>query len=102
MPDDDFNPDVLQINIIEIEIDNGKYLNTFMPFPVDLADYAGKKVLAVPRCCQKRKGTTDRARVNESIAYREGRIKLVVATEEEKEMLATKTRVDVTEQRENP
>ncbi|KAI0970562.1 hypothetical protein F4678DRAFT_435679 [Xylaria arbuscula] len=74
VPSDDYDPDVLQINIIEIEDDNGVYANTYMPFYVDLAEYAGKRVLAVPRCCQKRKGTTDRRRVNEGVNRKEGRI----------------------------
>jgi len=74
VPPDDRNPEVLQINIIEIEDDGGVYANTYMPFQVDPNDYAGKKVLAVPRCCQKRKGTTDRKRVNDAVDYREGRI----------------------------
>ncbi|KAL7919835.1 hypothetical protein ACQKWADRAFT_300189 [Trichoderma austrokoningii] len=33
--------------------------------------YKGKMVLAVPRCCQKRKGKSDRARVNEAVLQRE-------------------------------
>ncbi|KAI0518548.1 hypothetical protein F5B22DRAFT_69882 [Xylaria bambusicola] len=74
VPPDDHDPEVLQINIIEIEDDNGVYANTHLPFHVDLAEYAGEKVLAVPRCCQKRKGTTDRRRVNEDVGRREGRI----------------------------
>ncbi|KAI0196530.1 hypothetical protein EV127DRAFT_416792 [Xylaria flabelliformis] len=74
VPPDDYDPEVLQINIIEIEDDNGVYANTYMPFHVDPAEYAGKKVLAVPRCCQKRKGTTDRGRVNEGVDRKEGRI----------------------------
>ncbi|KAI1108268.1 hypothetical protein F5Y14DRAFT_445601 [Nemania sp. NC0429] len=74
VPPDDYDPEVLQINIIEIEDDNGVYANTYMPFHVDLAEYAGKRVLAVPRCCQKRKGTTDRRRVNEGVDRKEGRI----------------------------
>ncbi|KAI0902675.1 hypothetical protein F4823DRAFT_621176 [Ustulina deusta] len=74
VPPDDYDPEVLQINIIEIEDDNGVYANTYMPFHVDLAEYAGKRVLAVPRCCQKRKGTTDRRRVNEGVDRKERRI----------------------------
>ncbi|TRX97235.1 hypothetical protein FHL15_002029 [Xylaria flabelliformis] len=74
VPPDDYDPEVLQINIIEIEDDNGVYANTYMPFHVDVAEYAGKRVLAVPRCCQKRKGTTDRRRVNEGVDRKEGRI----------------------------
>ncbi|KAJ5579930.1 uncharacterized protein N7459_005915 [Penicillium hispanicum] len=64
VPADDPNPEVLQINIIEIEDDNGVYANTWLSFAVDPKDFTGKKVLAVPRCCQKRKGTQDRWRVN--------------------------------------
>ena len=37
---------------------------------MDPAEYTGKKVLAVPRCCQKRKGTQDCERVNGSVAKR--------------------------------
>ncbi|KAI1163406.1 hypothetical protein F5B18DRAFT_620066 [Nemania serpens] len=74
VPPDDHDPEVLQINIIEIEDDDGVYANTYMPFHVDLAEYAGKRVLAVPRCCQKRKGTTDRRRVNDGVDRKEGRI----------------------------
>lgn len=65
---------MLQINIIEIEDDGGAYANKFLPFTVDVASYASKKVLAVPRCCQNRRGTTDRVRVNEGVGYREGRV----------------------------
>ncbi|KAH7376240.1 hypothetical protein B0T11DRAFT_271886 [Plectosphaerella cucumerina] len=75
VPVDDWDPEVLQINFIEVETDDGEYANKFLPFSVDVAEYAGKKVLAVPRCCQNRKGTTDRARVNESIAHKAGRFK---------------------------
>ena len=60
VPADDPYPEVLQVNIIAIEDDNGVYANTWLLFAVDPADLIGKKVLAVPRCCQKRKGTQDR------------------------------------------
>jgi hypothetical protein len=33
----------------------------------------GRKVLAVPRCCQRRKGTTDRPRVNDGVAMRDAK-----------------------------
>ncbi|OAF60151.1 hypothetical protein VC83_02786 [Pseudogymnoascus destructans] len=62
--DHDTDPEVLQINIFEIE-DGGIYVNESISFEIDPADYAGKKVLALPRCCQKRKGSTDRMRVND-------------------------------------
>ena len=62
---------MLQINICEVEADGGEYANTYLPFAVDPAEYVGKKVLAVPRCCQKRKGSTDRTRVNGSVTKRD-------------------------------
>ncbi|RYP66574.1 hypothetical protein DL771_007727 [Monosporascus sp. 5C6A] len=80
VPADDPDPDVLQINIIELETDSGPfadgavYANKYLLFAVDPAEYTGKKVLAVPRCCQKRKGTQDRARTNNSVAERDAGI----------------------------
>ncbi|KAI1181885.1 hypothetical protein F5B17DRAFT_444684 [Nemania serpens] len=73
VPPDDHDPEVLQINIIEVEDDNGVFANKYMDFHVDPAEYAGKRILAVPRCCQKRKGSTDRGRVNENVDRKEGR-----------------------------
>ncbi|KZL75690.1 arginine deiminase type-3 [Colletotrichum tofieldiae] len=70
VPVNDPNPEVLQINIIELDDDHGAYAKAFLPFSVDINDYLGKKILAVPRCCQIRKGTQDRARVNDSVAER--------------------------------
>ncbi|KAJ5729039.1 uncharacterized protein N7483_003547 [Penicillium malachiteum] len=64
VPDNDTNPEVLQINITEVENDGGVDANAWHLFPVDPAEYIGEKVLAVPRCCQKRKGTQDQGRVN--------------------------------------
>ena len=61
---------MLQINIIEIEDDGGVYANTWLLFAVDPTEFIGKKVLAVPRCCQKRKGTQDRWRVNAMVDQR--------------------------------
>lgn len=74
VPPDDHDPEVLQINIIEVEDDNGVFANKYMDFHVDPAEYAGKRILAVPRCCQKRKGSTDRGRVNENVDRKEGRV----------------------------
>ncbi|KAM5450682.1 hypothetical protein MaudCBS49596_004213 [Microsporum audouinii] len=71
VPADDTDPEVLQINIIEIEDDNGAYANQWLSFRVDPVEFTGKKVLAVPRCCTKRKGTTDRIRVNECVRWRD-------------------------------
>lgn len=52
VPSDELDPKVLQINIIEVESDGGEYANKYLPFLINVADYAGKRVLAVPRCCQ--------------------------------------------------
>ncbi|KJZ68410.1 hypothetical protein HIM_12198 [Hirsutella minnesotensis 3608] len=73
VPTDDSDPEVLQINIIEVEDDDGEYANRWLPFQVDASTYRGQRVLAVPRCCQKRKGTQDRRKVNESVAERENK-----------------------------
>ena len=56
VPTDDTDPEVLQINVIEIEDDRGIYANENNPFVIDHTEYIGKKVLAVLRFCQKRKG----------------------------------------------
>ncbi|KAH7313738.1 hypothetical protein B0I35DRAFT_277901 [Stachybotrys elegans] len=71
VPVGDPDPEVLQINIIEMEDDSGVYANRWLPFQVDVAQYSGHMVLAVPRCCQKRKGMQDRFKVNELVAERE-------------------------------
>ncbi|KGO48616.1 hypothetical protein PEX1_103540 [Penicillium expansum] len=70
VPTHDINPEVLQINIIEIEDDNGIYANTWLSFAIDPTNFIEKKVLAVPRCCQKRKGTQDRWQVNALVDQR--------------------------------
>ncbi|KAH9204199.1 hypothetical protein DL95DRAFT_319896, partial [Leptodontidium sp. 2 PMI_412] len=74
VPADNPNPKVLQINIIEMDNDGGAYANQHLPFAVDPAEYTGKKALAVPRYCQKRKGTQDCERVNRSVAERDREI----------------------------
>ncbi|KAJ3547858.1 hypothetical protein NM208_g1288 [Fusarium decemcellulare] len=56
VPPGDTDPEVLQINIIEMDDDDGAYAKEHLPFSVDPTEYKGVKVLAVPRCCQKRKG----------------------------------------------
>ncbi|EQL03258.1 arginine deiminase type-3 [Ophiocordyceps sinensis CO18] len=73
VPTGDSDPEVLQINVIEVEDDDGAYANRWLPFQVDASTYRGQSVLAVPRCCQKRKGTQDRRKVNESVAERENK-----------------------------
>ena len=65
---------MLQINIIEMDHDNGTYANLNLPFTVDPAEYTGKRVLAVPRCCQKRRGTQDRSRINSAVVEREAEL----------------------------
>jgi hypothetical protein len=73
---DDSNPEVLAINLIEVDNDGGIYAdgriyaNEVLPFPVDPTEYTGKRVLAVPRCCQHKKGTRDRARINGEVDER--------------------------------
>ncbi|KAG8166288.1 hypothetical protein KVR01_004840 [Diaporthe batatas] len=67
VPPNDLDPEVLQININEMDDDNGEYANTYALFQVDPEEYIGKKILAIHRCCQKRKGTQDRSRVNWSV-----------------------------------
>jgi hypothetical protein len=73
VPIDDTDPEVLQINIFEIEDDGGIYANNSSCFEIDPVDYIRMKVLALPRYCQKRKGTTDRMRVNDGVNMRDGR-----------------------------
>ncbi|EPE32205.1 hypothetical protein GLAREA_07338 [Glarea lozoyensis ATCC 20868] len=72
VPPGDPDPEVLQLNTFEIEDDGGIYANTYSRLKIDPPDYIGKKVLALPRCCQTRNGTTDRRRVNEGVMRRDG------------------------------
>ncbi|WEW58315.1 hypothetical protein PRK78_003783 [Emydomyces testavorans] len=81
VPADDPNPEVLAINIIEVDdddggiyADGGKYANEVLLFSVNPIEYTGKKVLAVPRCCQHKKGTQDRWRINTEVAQRDSEI----------------------------
>ena len=71
------------INIIEVDnnggvyADGGKYANEVLLFSVNLIEYTGKKgkkLLAVPRCCQHKRGTQDR-RINREVAERDGEIR---------------------------
>ncbi|OBT68141.1 hypothetical protein VE03_01613 [Pseudogymnoascus sp. 23342-1-I1] len=43
VPSDDTDPEVLQINIVEIEDDGGTYANKYNPFDIDPAEYIGRK-----------------------------------------------------------
>ena len=70
VPEDDTNPEVLQINIVEIEDDGGVYAKTYNEFVINPADYIGKRVLGAPRCCSITKGTSDRERVNDAVNER--------------------------------
>lgn len=56
---------------LEIDDDGGEYANTYLPFSINPAEDSGEKVLAVPRCCKKRKGTQGRPRINDSVAERD-------------------------------
>jgi hypothetical protein len=77
VPAEEVGPEVLQININEMETTDGPfaggpaYANKHLLLPVDPAHYAERKVLAVPRCCQKRKDSQDRERINWSVAERD-------------------------------
>jgi hypothetical protein len=70
------NPEVLAINIIEVDNDGGIYANQVLQFSIDPTDYTRKRVLAVPRCWQHKKGTQDRARINSVVDEREARSEL--------------------------
>lgn len=43
VPADDDNPEVLQINIIEVEDDQGVYANTGLLFTVDPTEFIGRR-----------------------------------------------------------
>jgi hypothetical protein len=65
---------VLAISIIEVDNDGGAFANEVLSFAIDPTEYTGKKVLAVPRCCQVKKGTQDRQRRNDLVAERDREI----------------------------
>jgi hypothetical protein len=52
---DEPGPEVLAINIIEVDNDGGAFADEALPFKVGPKEYTGKKVFAVPRCCQRKK-----------------------------------------------
>ena len=74
-------PEVPAINIIEMDIDRGVYANggryayEVLWFSVNLTEYTGKKVLAVPRYCQHKRCTQDSRRINKDVVEREGEIR---------------------------
>ncbi|KAG4442004.1 hypothetical protein IFR05_002530 [Cadophora sp. M221] len=71
VPADDPNPEVLAISIIEVDNDGGFFANKHLSFQIGPTEYTEKKVLAVPRCCQIKKGTQDRQRLNDQVAERD-------------------------------
>jgi hypothetical protein len=71
---------VLAISIIEVDNDGGAFANKVLLFQIDPIEYTGKKVLAVPRCCQIKKGTQDRQRWNAEVAERDREIHKSVDT----------------------
>ncbi|KAF2726882.1 hypothetical protein EJ04DRAFT_570870 [Polyplosphaeria fusca] len=87
VPKDEVDPEVLAVNIIEMEENSGEYANgveyarKYLHVPVALEEYSGTKVLAVPRCCQKKRGTTDRARINTDVQKRVQRAKMSAAAQ---------------------
>jgi hypothetical protein len=70
VPANDPNPEVLAISIIEVDNDGGTFVNHHILFSVDSTEYTGKKLLAVPRCCQFKNGTLGRKRINSNVAER--------------------------------
>ncbi|KAI9711060.1 MAG: hypothetical protein M1828_001987 [Chrysothrix sp. TS-e1954] len=68
VPPDDTNPEVLMINIIEMDYDDGQYADDVLRFTVNHSEYIGKKVIAVPRWCGVRRGTQDRSMINFCVA----------------------------------
>lgn len=71
IPAGDLDPEVLAINILEVDYDKGAFANGVLPFKIDPTEYTGKRVLAVPRCCQYKKGTQDRGRINGLVIERD-------------------------------
>lgn len=71
VPANDPNPEVLAIGIVEVDNDGGAFANNHLLFQIDPTEYTRKKILAVPRCCQVKKGTQDRKRCNSEVAERD-------------------------------
>ncbi|TAQ88344.1 hypothetical protein B7494_g3350 [Chlorociboria aeruginascens] len=63
VPANNLDPEGLAISIIEKGDDGGEFADEVLPFKVDAIEYTGKKVLAVPRSCQHKKGTRNRRRM---------------------------------------
>ncbi|KAI9669426.1 MAG: hypothetical protein M1831_000462 [Alyxoria varia] len=67
------DPEILTLDLVEMDYDGGEFASEVLPFQVKPEEYTGKKVLAVPRCCQKRKGTQDRGRINGEVEWRDAK-----------------------------
>lgn len=53
------------------EFANGiEFARTYLRIQINAEDYRGIKVLAVPRCCQKKNGTQDWDRINSDVQMR--------------------------------
>lgn len=70
------NQEVLAISIIEVDNDGRAFAHEVLPFRIDPTEYTGKKVLSVPRCCQHKKDTQDRGRINSEVAERDDKSKV--------------------------
>ncbi|KAH7409792.1 hypothetical protein DE146DRAFT_732685 [Phaeosphaeria sp. MPI-PUGE-AT-0046c] len=76
VPNTETDPEVLAINNIEMEETSGEFANgiefaqKYLRIQVDAEEYRGTKILAVPRCCQKKRGTQDRDRINSDVQRR--------------------------------
>ncbi|KAF2418405.1 hypothetical protein EJ08DRAFT_599542 [Tothia fuscella] len=75
VPADDLDPEVLAISIIEVDHDDGAFADEVLPFKIVPTEYAGKQVLAVPRCCQIKKGSQDRRRINTLVIERDEKMR---------------------------
>ena len=68
---------MLVISIIELEAESGEFANgiefarQWLHTEFNPDEYIGKRVLAVPRCCQLKRGTQDRSRINSLVGYRD-------------------------------
>ncbi|KAI9667755.1 MAG: hypothetical protein M1821_000572 [Bathelium mastoideum] len=80
VPPGDDDPDILQINIIETFVSSGPYADglayakEWVRPSIGSEVHGEGKVPAIPRCCQNRKGTTDRWRTNQMVKLRDGKI----------------------------
>lgn len=55
--------------------DGGAFAEEVLIFTIDPVEYTGKRVLAVPRCCQVKVGKQDRGRVNGLVAEKDTEIR---------------------------